>query len=151
MTTQGLPARKQRYDSDMPSPFPGMDPYLEHPALWPDVHNSLLAAIRDEVAADVAPRYYVALERRVYALKPGDVPMADEVEEVFIEVREVTTGRCVTVLELLSPTTDRSASDAHPSISAISSRNAAPCRASYVSATPQPGHTGSATASSSAS
>jgi hypothetical protein len=32
-----------------------------------------------------------------------DVPMADEVEEVFVEVREVTTGRCVTVLELLSP------------------------------------------------
>lgn len=103
MTTQGLPGRKQRYDSGMPSPFPGMDPYLEHPALWPDVHNSLLAAIRDEVAPDVAPRYYVALERRVYALKPDDVPMADEVEEVFIEVREVTTGRCVTVLELLSP------------------------------------------------
>jgi len=25
----------------MPSPFPGMDPYLEHPALWPDVHLSL--------------------------------------------------------------------------------------------------------------
>jgi Protein of unknown function (DUF4058) len=23
----------------MKSPFPGMDPYLEHPSLWPDVHN----------------------------------------------------------------------------------------------------------------
>ena len=122
----------------MPSPFPGMDPYLEHPALWPDVHNSLLAAVRDSVAPDVAPRYYVALERRTYVLKPDDlvfigrpdvavvqrqegasprtqlaavgaavlevdVPMADEVEEVFLEVREVTTGRCITVLELLSP------------------------------------------------
>ena len=122
----------------MPSPFPGMDPYLEHPALWPDVHNSLLAAVRDSVAPDVAPRYYVALERRTYLLKPDDlvfigrpgiavvqrqeaviprgqvatapaavlevdVPMADEVEEVFLEVRDVTTGRCVTVLELPSP------------------------------------------------
>lgn len=122
----------------MPSPFPGMDPYLEHPALWPDVHNSLLAALRDTLAPDVAPRYYVALERRTYALKPDDlvligrpdiavvqrreapapraavsmagtmvlevdVPMADEVQEIFLQVREVTTGRCVTVLELLSP------------------------------------------------
>jgi hypothetical protein len=122
----------------MPSSFPGMDPYLEHPALWPDVHNSLLAAIRDSVAPDVAPRYYVALERRTYVLKPDDlvfigrpdvavvqrreeaaprapapsvgtavlevdVPMADEVEEAFLEVRDVATGRCVTVLELLSP------------------------------------------------
>src|SRR5712692_6277288 len=122
----------------MPSPFPGMDPYLEHPALWPDVHNRILAALADTLAAEVAPRYYVALERRTYAITPDDlvfigrpdiavvqrqevatsraevvapatavlevdVPMADEVEEVFLEVREVTTGRCVTLLELLSP------------------------------------------------
>jgi len=26
----------------MPSPFPGMDPYLEHPDLWPGFHASLL-------------------------------------------------------------------------------------------------------------
>ena len=26
----------------MPSPFPGMDPYLEHPALWPSVHQGLI-------------------------------------------------------------------------------------------------------------
>jgi hypothetical protein len=50
-----------------------MDPYLEHPALWPDVHNSLIAAIRDEVAPLVAPRYYVGLERRAYLLTPDDV------------------------------------------------------------------------------
>ncbi len=23
----------------MPTPFPGMDPYLEHPDLWRDVHS----------------------------------------------------------------------------------------------------------------
>lgn len=27
-------------------PFPGMDPYLETPNLWPDVHNSLALALR---------------------------------------------------------------------------------------------------------
>jgi hypothetical protein len=30
----------------MPSPFPGMDPYLEHPAHSPDVHVELISAIR---------------------------------------------------------------------------------------------------------
>ena len=25
----------------MPSPFPGMDPYLEKPALWPDIHQRI--------------------------------------------------------------------------------------------------------------
>ncbi|MBP8949137.1 MAG: DUF4058 family protein [Candidatus Promineofilum sp.] len=29
----------------MRSPFSGMDPYLEHPSLWPDVHNSLIGGL----------------------------------------------------------------------------------------------------------
>ncbi|WP_143437986.1 DUF4058 family protein, partial [Hydrocoleum sp. CS-953] len=27
----------------MPSPFPGMDPYLEHPDLWPGLHLFLIS------------------------------------------------------------------------------------------------------------
>jgi hypothetical protein len=57
----------------MRSPFPGMDPYLEHPSLWPDVHNSLIAAIRDALAEKVAPDYYIRLERRAYFLRPDDL------------------------------------------------------------------------------
>lgn len=57
----------------MNTPFPGMDPYLEHPSLWPDVHNSLIAAIRDDLSPRLAPRYYVGLERRAYLLTPDDV------------------------------------------------------------------------------
>lgn len=50
----------------MPSPFPGMDPYLEHPAIWPDVHLELIRASRAALAPKVAPRYYVAVEERTY-------------------------------------------------------------------------------------
>lgn len=50
-----------------------MDPFLEHPALWPDIHNSLITAIRDALAPALRPRYYVALERRAYLLKPDDI------------------------------------------------------------------------------
>jgi hypothetical protein len=32
-----------------------------------------------------------------------EVPMGEDMEEVFLEVREATTGKAVTVLELLSP------------------------------------------------
>src|SRR4051812_11731434 len=59
----------------MRPPFPGMDPYLEHPALWPDVHNRLIAAIADAITPLVAPRYYVGLERRAYQLKPDDMAL----------------------------------------------------------------------------
>ena len=36
----------------MPSPFPGMDPYLEHPRHWQDFHTEFLTTIR--------PRPYTA-------------------------------------------------------------------------------------------
>jgi len=118
-----------------------MDPYLEHPSLWPDIHNSLIAAMRDELSPQVAPHYYVGVERRAYLVKPDDivfvgrpdlalvrpqrqpvkpempalalaeplgvylvdVPMTDEVSESFLEIREVKTGRLITLVELLSP------------------------------------------------
>jgi hypothetical protein len=57
----------------MKTPFPGMDPYLEHPVLWPDVHNRLIAAISDALTPLVAPRYYIGLERRIYLLVPDDL------------------------------------------------------------------------------
>lgn len=50
-----------------------MDPWLESTALWPDVHNSLVASIRDALTPLVAPRYYVALEQRTYLLQPDDL------------------------------------------------------------------------------
>ena len=50
----------------MPSPFPGMDPFLEDPAIWPDVHNSLIAGIRDVLGPLLRPRYVVRLEERTY-------------------------------------------------------------------------------------
>ena len=52
----------------MELPFPGMDPYLEAPNLWPDVHNSLIYAMRAQIQAQLNPRYiavitpYVAFE-----------------------------------------------------------------------------------------
>jgi hypothetical protein len=50
----------------MPSPFPGMDLYLERPNIWPDVRSALIVATRDALAPQVAPAYYVAIEERMY-------------------------------------------------------------------------------------
>ncbi len=48
--------------------FPGMDPWLEHPDLWPDVHNSLIASIRDVLNPMIFPRYVVRIESRTTVL-----------------------------------------------------------------------------------
>lgn len=45
----------------MKSPFPGMDPYLEG-YLWPDVHNELAAAIKAQLAPQIAPKYVARLD-----------------------------------------------------------------------------------------
>jgi hypothetical protein len=43
-----------------------MDPYLERPALWPDVHLEIMRSIRATLTPKVAPNYYVAVEQRAY-------------------------------------------------------------------------------------
>ncbi len=55
----------------MPSPFPGMDPYLERPDLWPDVHHRLITAMGDELAQALRPRYFVAVETHVFVAVQG--------------------------------------------------------------------------------
>ena len=56
----------------MPSPFPGMDPYLEEPGLWPDVHHRLITVTSDTLAVALRPKYYVRIEERVYLSDEGD-------------------------------------------------------------------------------
>ncbi len=45
----------------MPSPFPGMDPYLEA-TLWPDVHNALVRKLRTFLTRQLRPKYTARLE-----------------------------------------------------------------------------------------
>ena len=44
----------------MPSPFPGVDPYIESPALWSDFHNNLASEIQAQLNRRIQPRYYPA-------------------------------------------------------------------------------------------
>jgi hypothetical protein len=45
----------------MPSPFPGMDPYIETPELWSDFHSDLASEIRTELNRLIQPRYFARL------------------------------------------------------------------------------------------
>lgn len=50
----------------MPSPFPGMNPYLENPELWAEVHHRLITAIAIAIAPPIRPKYRVAIEKLTY-------------------------------------------------------------------------------------
>lgn len=130
----------------MPSPFPGMDPYLEQFVFWSSFHQRLLVAIADAIGPKLRPNYYAEVETRIYLddqdeellvgipdalvmrsdradvvsssnqdaplatqMRPMQVqlPMAMEVKERYLEVREVGTDAVVTVMEVLSPKNKR--------------------------------------------
>ena len=50
----------------MPTPFPGMDPYLERAGVWEEVHTRLIVAIADALGPQVRPKYRVGVEQRTY-------------------------------------------------------------------------------------
>src|SRR5262249_9036872 len=50
----------------MPSPFPGMNPYIEQDAFWQDFHLELLPAMRGRLVAQVRPKYIVMLDEHIY-------------------------------------------------------------------------------------
>ncbi len=51
-------------------PFPGMDPYLEHPILWEGVHARLIVAIANQLQPKLDPRYIASIEERVFIEGP---------------------------------------------------------------------------------
>src|SRR3954471_7702898 len=59
----------------MPSPFPGMNPWVEQDGLWPDFHVAFVPALRRQLARQVVPRYIVLMEEQIYIheLPPGPV------------------------------------------------------------------------------
>lgn len=57
----------------MPSPFPGMNPYLENREIWPAVHNRLIIAIADFLIPKVLPKSFVDIEQRVYQITGEDI------------------------------------------------------------------------------
>ena len=50
----------------MPSPFPGMNPYLEQEIVWHDFHQSFIPAARESLSPQVRPGYVVRVEEHPY-------------------------------------------------------------------------------------
>lgn len=63
---------KEMGNPAMPSPFPGMDPSLENPATWPNLHLNLIAGIQRRLTRDLRPRYFARAEERVYISDEDD-------------------------------------------------------------------------------
>jgi len=48
----------------MPSPFPGMDPFLEHPEIFPDLHDSFVTYLRESLQHSLPEPYFATIGTR---------------------------------------------------------------------------------------
>lgn len=79
----------------MPSPFPGMDPFLEG-YLWVDVHQALASEIRAQLAPRISPRYVARLAVSVIEDESADIEIGVMYPDVeIIEPISQNPGRAL--------------------------------------------------------
>jgi hypothetical protein len=57
--------------------FPGMDPYLEAPLVWPDVHSRLIVYLAEYLRPLLRPRYIASVQSRVFIEGPAQERFPD--------------------------------------------------------------------------
>ena len=72
----------------MELPFPGMDPYLEAPSLWPDVHHRLISTIGDQIQAKLTPGYRAVITPYAVFESIEIAPVRRVVPDVAVVERE---------------------------------------------------------------
>lgn len=93
----------------MAGPFPGMDPYIEWQAAWPDFHNGLIAEIRNELGVRLPDSYIARLEERIEVVTADQSPPTSFRPDVSLgrfegESSRHRTGSAHASTALLEPT-----------------------------------------------
>lgn len=89
----------------MPSPFPGMDPYLEDDALWPVFHHQLVLCLYQILLPGLDDRYRARVNQRRYVIEQAlfTSVVREEHHEDYIEIRQRSDGRLITLIDAVSP------------------------------------------------
>ena len=74
----------------MRSPFPGMDPYLEHPQVWPGVHHLSIGELVRLLSPQLRPKYRVAVEMRMYEASNTDNSLSVRIPDVAVKREQAT-------------------------------------------------------------
>jgi hypothetical protein len=89
----------------MPSPFPGMDPYLEDDGLWAAFHHQLITCLHQTLLPGLVDRYRARVGQRHYTTEQPlfTSVVREEHHEEFIEIRQRSDGRMITLIDVVSP------------------------------------------------
>jgi hypothetical protein len=83
-----------------------MDPYLEDEKLWPAFHHQLVSCLYQVLLPGLVDRYRARVGQRLYFTEQAlfTSVLREEHHEEYIEIRQRSDGRVVTLLEVVSPT-----------------------------------------------
>ena len=76
----------------MPSPFPGMDPYLEHPGYWRGFHGRMMYAIADQLLDRLPADYDADVDERVRLVEVDPSELESEGKRDVLPDVAVTRG-----------------------------------------------------------
>lgn len=79
----------------MPNPFPGMNPYLEHPEIWPGVHHWLIVELARSLSPQLRPKYRAAVEVRLYETI-GEKSLLVGIPDLTVKGSQTTTEQPMT-------------------------------------------------------
>lgn len=79
----------------MPNPFPGMNPYLEHPEIWPGIHLLLISELTKFLSPQLRPKYRVAVEVRLYDTI-GEQSLLVGIPDLTVKGSQATTEQSMT-------------------------------------------------------
>lgn len=89
----------------MPSPFPGMDPYLEDDAHWKAFHHHFVLSLYQHLLPVLPDRYRARVEQRSYSTEQALFTsiIHEQHQEEFLEVRQRSDNRLITLVDCVSP------------------------------------------------
>ncbi|MFV1965734.1 MAG: DUF4058 family protein [Pirellulaceae bacterium] len=86
----------------MSCPFPGMDPHIERPEIWPDFHDRFTTFLCGALQPLLRPRYVALTQDRLYVVE-ADRPIRPDVSVVRTSSRR-SAGEATALLKTDAPT-----------------------------------------------
>ncbi len=87
----------------MPSPFPGMDPYLENPLHWRGVHHEIISGCAASLNARLPEGYFARIDARVYIVEPPQSFFPDVSVLRRVDPMQGVSGAVATMVPSTSP------------------------------------------------
>jgi Protein of unknown function (DUF4058) len=87
----------------MPNPFPGMNPYLEHPDVWPQVHHLLISSLLETLVPQLLPKYIVTIDKRIYQASESEEDLLVGLPDITVQRSETQTESTTSTVAVATP------------------------------------------------